>query len=388
MLTKKEKVISSILCVISVILLIASLCFTTLLFTTHGSVMKAEAAVDITSDQYADYFSEDIYPNGYVFPFDETSFGAYYINGYSAQFDINNALWERPFRFDVAYRCTVIMDDGADLHEDTVVFFPSAVMSDGTLYYGFTFYVDSVYFVDFYFCEAYIKVDILCNSSDTIDTFYFSEVPSLTISSFYSSYESLYASDGWGAQSSGYFNTGSLDCFYGFSNSFQDEILFPCFLMIESNVGNLLVYFNPYLLPEGYERYRLVGIPNNFYTYCQYNESLTQDSFVALDGETFDTDFVFEFNNFYLVAPVPFTQSSGDVPSINESLGEVLLQGMTFGFDSIGEGITYTFNNLFLDEEGKLSTFTYVIVFTLGIGIVLGFIKWLLSYILSLGGKD
>lgn len=393
MLTNKEKVISSIFCVISVFLLIASLCFTTLLFTTHGTVMKAEAAVDITSDQYAEYFSEEIYPDGTSFLIDESYFDSYdsSLGGYFAQIELDTQTYS-PLRLDVAYRCNVAMSDGSDIYLESKVFFPSAFSTDGTIYWGFCFAVELVD-VQFIFFDSSIEITIYCDSNYYVDTFVFSEVPSLTISSFYSSYQTLAISDGLGLSTDDYSSNGTCQFYIGDSLIPMDYFDFPCFLMLKSNVGDLLVYSNPYLqYSERYNNlrvFRVVGIPNNFFTYCTYDETVSEEAFTLVTNFTFDSDFVFEFNDVYLVAPVPLNQAPvEDDPSINESLGEVLLQGMSFGFESIGEGITYTFNNLFLDDEGKLSTFTYVIVFTLGIGIVLGFIKWLLSYILSLGGKD
>lgn len=103
---------------------------------------------------------------------------------------------------------------------------------------------------------------------------------------------------------------------------------------------------------------------NEFYTFCLFD----------FDGYTASSHVSFLF---YLVS---------EVQNTTDTFLSLIGDGITFGFDSIATGVTYTMDSLFI-VDGEFTNFSIVLFITLGVGLALAIIKYVLHFIFSLGGN-
>lgn len=99
----------------------------------------------------------------------------------------------------------------------------------------------------------------------------------------------------------------------------------------------------------------------------------TYDVTGDLDGSFVDVDI-------YLV---PQAEDTSTTDSFLSLIGD----GITFGFDSIASGITYTMDNLFI-VDGELTNFSVVIFLMTGISLALAVLKFVFNFIFTFGGKN
>lgn len=98
------------------------------------------------------------------------------------------------------------------------------------------------------------------------------------------------------------------------------------------------------------------------------------------------TDTPGNFDNIDIdIALVP--QQVEEDTSTADSFFALMGDGITFGFESISQGITYTMDNLFF-EDGSLSDFSIIIFCMTGISLALAVLKYVLNFIFTFGGKN
>lgn len=182
-----------------------------------------------------------------------------------------------------------------------------------------------------------------------------------------------------------------------------NEVLYFVILdfIIEDTSYVLYSYFYPI------NSYDIVYMPNdNAYFNCIGSSSFApvEDSYSFLDAMSYSYNIVYDNINegFWFVLldlpgtfvdNTPYTLTFYQVPtatsdnSTTESFLSLIGSGITFGFDSIASGITYTMDNLFV-VDGELTNFSVIIFLMTGISLALSVLKFVLNFIFSFGGKD
>lgn len=118
-----------------------------------------------------------------------------------------------------------------------------------------------------------------------------------------------------------------------------------------------------------------------------FGEDVDGDFVINVDFHQFVEDFYTDDFTYIYVYDVRMinSQSSDNSPTADSFLS-IVGDGISFGFQSIADGITYTVENLYFTEEGTLSDFSIIIFCMTGVSLALAVIKYILRIIFSFGG--
>lgn len=70
-----------------------------------------------------------------------------------------------------------------------------------------------------------------------------------------------------------------------------------------------------------------------------------------------------------------------------EQITDIMFDGVSFSANAIASSISYTFDNLFLNEDGSLTIYTQLVIWFAGISLLLSFVRLLTDWLFSLGGN-
>lgn len=160
---------------------------------------------------------------------------------------------------------------------------------------------------------------------------------------------------------------------HNFFFSFEDYKLYQVILYGTNNYDSVfftITYYPPF---------NQFVIANDF----GYNDYFIELEFITSDTTLISVNNPSDFNSIYVYDIREVVSSSNDVQS---SFLGLIGDGITFGFESIADGVSYTMDNLFI-VDGELTNFSIVIFLTLGIGLALAIVKFVLRFIFSLGGN-
>lgn len=174
---------------------------------------------------------------------------------------------------------------------------------------------------------------------------------------------------------------------------------------IESNPGSLLqfiFYADVSRVSDEYIYLSGIALPYSYYVtasdlgwedrffvfgYEFYDDPDTGDDRILVMFHQFLDDYYSDnFETIYLYDIRLIEPQTNNNNSTADSFLSIVGDGISFGFESIADGITYTVENLFFTEEGTLSDFSIIIFCLTGVSLALAVIKYILRIIFSFGG--
>lgn len=159
----------------------------------------------------------------------------------------------------------------------------------------------------------------------------------------------------------------------------KDNTLYEVIMYYDGTGADLpsLYFYGFFVLLDGWT---YVGLYDNGYADAYFSLEVINEGFMYFDSPT---GYFEDLDSFFVYDIREVTSSSSDIPS---SFLSLIGDGITFGFESIADGVSYTMDNLFI-VDGELTNFSTVLFLTLGIGLALAIVKFVLRFIFSLGGK-
>lgn len=134
--------------------------------------------------------------------------------------------------------------------------------------------------------------------------------------------------------------------------------------------------------------------PNQVFSVNDYgaNDSFI-DLWLSLEDSTLEHgDFFNSFREdegayvtFYALYKVESEPSSSGVNI--DQINDIMFDGVSFSANAIATSISYTFENLFLNEDGSLTVYTQLVLWFAGISLLLSFVRMLTDWLFSLGGN-
>lgn len=124
------------------------------------------------------------------------------------------------------------------------------------------------------------------------------------------------------------------------------------------------------------------GLDSNCYPYNIVYDSLNESFWLIL------YDFPGTFPTVNATLNIYEVSNSGNtLPSTIDNIGSIIASGMTFGLDGITSSVSTAFDSVFLDNDGNLSNYSIFVFWALGVSVALGFFKYILDWVLSLGSR-
>lgn len=129
-------------------------------------------------------------------------------------------------------------------------------------------------------------------------------------------------------------------------------------------------------------------INNGYYSYHSYScyvyhVSTSSDLFIVLYD--IDEDFLYDYDYTFNFYKVP--QQVEENTSTTESLTDILGNSINFSTSAITTSVKEVFEGLFVNENNTISNYATYVVWFSGIAIALGFFKYILRFILTMGDK-
>lgn len=186
-----------------------------------------------------------------------------------------------------------------------------------------------------------------------------------------------------------------LDAFWSYGDVFH--FLDLSFLDLSSGIYQVVC--KAYLLDgTGYYLTNLLYVDFDFYlqtaVLADYGAGdLFFDVCLDLSDKTLGpSDFLNSFKSyedsyvtFYALYKIEGQPSSSGVNV--EQITDIMIDGVSFSANAIASSISYTFDNLFLNEDGSLTVYTQLVIWFAGISLLLSFVRLLTDWLFSLGGN-
>lgn len=156
-----------------------------------------------------------------------------------------------------------------------------------------------------------------------------------------------------------------------------------------SGDGDLHYFFTSFAIPSSlFATASDLRFDDRFFVFgFNLGEDIEGDFVIYLDFHQFVDDFTFsDFTRIYVYDVRMINSQSSDNNSTADSFLSIVGDGISFGFESIADGITYTVENLYFTEEGTLSDFSIIIFCLTGVSLALAVVKYILRIIFSFGG--